>query len=808
MIRLDRIFRDYREAGALNELIALWGFVDDSTFVTKAGDVGLVFAMKGPDATALTHEQRLRLTHQFESAFRLLNERVHVYQYFVKEQAKPFVPASAGRAVAAESFQRRSAFLNERRSQLFTVSQYLVLLLEHDRFSGVHRTFRQLCASPVAAIRERLSVRDTVTLLEAQLERSVRTLDQLASSVAVQLADCSLRKLPKQDAFRFLRRLVNFDAHVVEASQLRYDTHIDYFIADSPVECHRDHLRVGSRAVTALSMKEPPSRTYAHMLADLLRVPCEFVACLEWQRLSNEKIRKDIHARRRHFFNKRVSIVNYAAPETQPDEMLVDDSAGATVSQLGDALIEIETNGHFFGSASLTVLLHGADRESLRNGAAEALKTLAAHDGVFIEESYNLLNAWLAVVPGNHAHNLRRLALLETNLADLSFAFAQDCGDETCPHLGTPALAVFETPEQTPYFFNLHVDDVGHAVVLGSTGSGKSFLLNFLITQLQQYDPRVVVLDLGHSYRKLATLLEGAYVELGVRRQAVTINPFDLDSPSAEQLHFLHSFTRVLLEGEDGYRMSHGEDRELYEAIENLFVLERPQRRLFTLASLVPRALGARLHKWVEGGRYADVFDNAADTLSLDRLQVFDFEAMRSYPAVLEPLLFYVLHRVSTSVQSESETGLKVCVLDEAWRLIQHPAVRGYVQEALKTWRKNNGAMLLASQSLEDFASTDLLRTVIESCPTRLLLANPSMNVEQYRELLQLNDMELSVLANLVPKRQVLMKRPSVSRVLELNVDPKSYWIYTNTPIDNERVASVFRELGFAAGLDRLAAIA
>ena len=357
MIRLDRIFRDYREAGALNELIALWGFVDDSTFVTKAGDVGLVFAMKGPDATALTHEQRLRLTHQFESAFRLMNERVHVYQYFVKEQAKPFVPASAGRAVAAESFQRRSAFLNGRRSQLFTVSQYLVLLLEHDRFSGVHRSFRQLFASPVAAIRERMSVRETVTLLEAQLEVSVRTLDQLASSVAIQLADCSLRKLPKQEAFRFLRRLVNFDPHVVDASRLRYDTHLDYFIADSPVECHRDHLRVGSRAVTALSMKEPPSRTYAHMLADLLRVPCEFVACLEWQRLSNEKIRKDIHARRRHFFNKRVSIVNYAAPETQPDEMLVDDSAGATVNQLGDALIEIETNGHFFGSASLTLLL-------------------------------------------------------------------------------------------------------------------------------------------------------------------------------------------------------------------------------------------------------------------------------------------------------------------------------------------------------------------------------------------------------------------------------------------------------------------
>jgi len=808
VIRVDRIFRDYLESGALNEQIAIWGFVDASTFLTKAGDVGVVFEMKGPDPTALTHEERQRMTHQFESALRLLNERVRVYQYFIKQQLRPFAPAVAPRALAAESFQRRAAYLNERRSRLFTINHYLVLVLEHDRLSGVHRSFRDLFKQPIEVVRERLSLRDTVTLLEAQLDQSIRSLEHLAASICVQLVDCRLRKLPKLEAFKVLRRLVNFEPHVVDGASLRYDTHVDYFLADSPVECYRDHLRVGSRIVTALSMKEPPSRTYAHMLSDLVRIPCEFIACLEWQRFSNDKVRRDIHARRRHFFNKRVSLVNYVSPETQADEMLVDDSAGAMVSQLGDALVEIEANGHFFGSASLTVLLHGNDRDALKGAAADAIKTLAAHDGVFIEESYNLLNAWLAVVPGNKTHNLRRLALLETNAADLSFVFAQDCGEERCPHLGTQALAVFETPEQTPYFFNLHVDDVGHAVVLGSTGSGKSFLLNFLITQLQQHDPRVIVLDLGHSYRKLATLLDGAYVELGVRRQGVTINPFDIDTPTSDQIHFLHSFARVLIEGEDGYRLSNHEDREVYEAVENLFVLERPQRRLFTLASLLPRGLGARLHKWIEGGRYASVFDNQTDTLSLDRLQVFDFEAMRSYPAVLEPLLFYVLHRVSTIVQSPEETGLKVCVLDEAWRLIQHPVIRNYVQEALKTWRKKNGAMLLATQSLDDFASTDLLRTVIESCPTRMLLANPSMNIAQYRDLLQLNEMEVSVLGNLAPKRQVLLKRGILAKVLELNVDPKSYWIYTNTPIDNERVASVFREFGFAAGLDRLAATA
>ena len=407
-------------------------------------------------------------------------------------------------------------------------------------------------------------------------------------------------------------------------------------------------------------------------------------------------------------------------------------------------------NGHFFGQCSLTLVLHGHDVRALQQQAAEARKAFAVHDGVLFDETYNLLNAWLSVIPGNGAHNLRRLALLETNAADLSFVFTLDQGERVSAHLQREALAVFETPHRTPYAFNLHVQDVGHTLVLGATGSGKSFLLNFLVTHAQKYEPLTVILDLGHSYRKLAALLEGRYLELGLRHREVTINPFKLE-PTPEHLHFLHAFVRVLLEGDDGYRLSELEDREVYEAVENLYVLDERQRRLFTVANLLPRALAARLHKWIEGGRYATLFDNLEDTLTVERLQVFDFEAMRAYPALLEPLLFYVLHRVVASVQDPAEAAtLKLCVMDEAWRFIQHPTLRAYVQEGLKTWRKRNAAMILATQTVEDFASADLLRTVVESCPTKLLLANPSLDRQHYADLFQLNEMELDLLTGLV----------------------------------------------------------
>jgi hypothetical protein len=146
------------------------------------------------------------------------------------------------------------------------------------------------------------------------------------------LVDFGVARLARSEAFRFFRQLVNYDEPTLAAVKPGTpEAYLDYFVADSAVECHRDHLMVGSRHVKVLSMKEPPAQTYAHILGDLLAVPGELVACLEWQRVGQERMRREIQSRRRHFFNRRVALINYVSPEAKAEEMLVDESATATV---------------------------------------------------------------------------------------------------------------------------------------------------------------------------------------------------------------------------------------------------------------------------------------------------------------------------------------------------------------------------------------------------------------------------------------------------------------------------------------------
>jgi len=777
MVKIDRILKDYREAGSVNALLALWGFVDEHAFLTKAGALGVIYRLAGADFECLDHAERRDIARRFERSLRHLDESFRVYEYLLKRPAAPIPASRHSNPAVDQAFTVRAAHFASKAETLFEVELYLVILYEGwtYRRSSLGR-LAALATAPRTAARELFSQRAVSALMHDQLTRALSQLYQKTQAFTTQLADVvAPTLLSKAAAFQVLRRLLNYAPHKAASATLKHDTHLDFFVTDSAVDCYRDHLEVDGYSVKVLTMKDPPAKTFAHMLQDLYTVPSTFIACLEWQRRPNAAMRRDLHTRRRHFFNKRVSLINYLSPQTRPEEMLVDDSASATVHELGQGLTDMEVHGHFFGLGSLTVVVYDRDIRRLDRSVADCIKVFAGHDGALYEERYNLLNAWLAIVPGNAAHNLRRVPLLNTNIADMSFLFTLQTGERTSAHLGgRECLATFETDHQTPYFWNLHVGDVGHTLVLGASGSGKSFLLNFLIMHAQKYDPTTVIFDLGGGYEQVTRQLGGSVWRMGLVNRGFTINPFCLE-PTVEHRHFLVSFARVLLQSGGQYRLTMDDDRNLHEAVENIYALDPPQRRLFTLANLLPRMLSQHLQRWVQGGPYEHLFDNVEDTLTFQKTQCFDFDGLEKYPLLLEPLLFYVLHRASASIaEADALSQLKLFVLDEAWRFAQDPTLKAYITEALKTWRKRNAAMILATQSSEDFVATDLLRTVVESCPTKFFLANPGMDLDRARTLFHFDDTEAELIRALVPRRQMLLKRPDVSKVLTLHIDSRS----------------------------------
>jgi hypothetical protein len=101
VVRLARILRDYQDAGSVNSLLAPWGFVDETTFLTKAGHVGVVYRLKGVDYEGLTHAQRRTVAHRVEAALRILDERCRVYQYFIKRTIDPIAATPCAQPLAA-----------------------------------------------------------------------------------------------------------------------------------------------------------------------------------------------------------------------------------------------------------------------------------------------------------------------------------------------------------------------------------------------------------------------------------------------------------------------------------------------------------------------------------------------------------------------------------------------------------------------------------------------------------------------------------------------------------------------------------
>jgi type IV secretion system protein VirB4 len=761
MPRLATAFRrESQTAGAQHELLSPCAFAGNAV-LTKRGDIFQALHLAPMDAECLEPEAVGKVCARFESAFRTLGPDFRVYQYLIKRTARKLELARS-----SDDLQRsRAVWLNARRGELYEIEIYLVIL----RHRPLSETPQQLLA--------RWSMRKWLEVSRESLDRDVEILGAAVHSVTGQLHEL-LRpeSCDRKQTLHFLRSLVNTSGILTDVSFEPLDFHVDQQMTMSRLQCWPRYLKQDDDYIRLLSLVEPPAQTFPHLLRSLLAVPCNMIMCAEWKRETNETARKHINKYRRHYHLAKSSMLSYAGNSSpRPDEVLLDDSKTAVVDELNAALKEIELNENFFGHFALTIALWHRDNDMVSQCVPKVFEAFAAHDAKLVEETYNMVNAWAAMVPGNYEYSLRQMWLLNVTWSHLSFLFAPASGSSWNEHLRSPCLAAVETREGTLYYMNLHVQDVAHTVLLGSTGSGKTFLLNFLISAYQQYSPYTVIFDLMGNYRRLTAQYNGGYL-YAARPDRFIINPFCLP-PTTENLEFLFCFVRVLLE-HGNPPLNPGERKDLYSAITDVYALEPPVRRLSSL--MVKRTCARRLDEWAGSGRLAGYFDNVEDTLTLRRFQTFDFQGMDK-PEVLEPLLFYILHRVSATITAAGQKHIpKLVVCDEAWKFFKNPVTRDYIHQALKTWRNLNAAVVLATQSGDDLLRSELLPTVAESCMSRIFLANPGMDSAVYRDAFNLNAAETEHIAHLIPKRQFLLKRPDSAKVLNLFVDPESYRVFSN----------------------------
>jgi type IV secretion/conjugal transfer VirB4 family ATPase len=812
MLKLQRIFKNYQETGALSEQVNLYGFIAPEVFLTKSGETGVILEVRGVDYECLDQAAIDGFTKRLESALKLFDENCRLYQYLFKRNNQTIPYLLYGNPVVDAAIENRIAYLRAMAGTLFALSVYYVVLYRRSEtserlqaalsrfFEHPSQSFFELCAKS-------FSTKKTVLWLGKDLDQAQVAVLQKARNFILQVSDfLPARILGKQEAFAVLKRTLNFDPEKLGAARLKHDTFLDYYLPESHVECHRRHLRVDDDYVKVLTLKEPSAQSFPLIFRRLLEVEANYHIVTEWKKEDSGKTRRTIQAKRRHFHNTKRSFVSQVSLGDAPaQDSLLDDSKEAQVRELGEGLQEIEIAGNYFGLFALTVVIYDRDLAKVERACAEFYKVFSVHDAQLYEEKYNLLNAFLAAVPGNHAFNLRYLYLANTNYADFSFLFTLDSGEVRNRHLRAEYLAVLETNHHTPYFLNLHYRDVAHTMILGRTGAGKSFLLNFLITHVQKYAPHTFIFDLGGSFESLTQLFGGSYVRLGLESQDFKINPFSLP-PTKENLDFLALFLKVLMQSQRAGELDPATERDLYHQIENLYSVEPSLRTLGVLANTLGHDLSGRLAKWTRGGQFGFLFDNAEDTISFSRFQSFDFQRMSGYPELLEPLLFYILHRAN-AVISDREIGsiFKAFFIDEAWVFLKNSSIQRYVVEALKTWRKHNAAMVLSTQSLDELKRSDILDVIIESCATKIFLANPDMDRDLYRRQFHLNETEVELIANLIPKQQFLIKTPELGKVANLNVDRKSYWLYTNDPYDNKRRKEALHTHGLERGLEVLA---
>ena len=725
-MNVNQEMRDYDEAGALADELPYWGWLEDNrTCLTRAGELVSMAELSPSVLDGQTPKQLDRVVDRWQRMLSSADARTRLYFYLFRRASRFTDDEPDATGVAAVGRRKRRAFLAERVQE---INCYLAWC--HD--PGLATVAGERTGGPwwIAYARnwmERQRNKNESVYLYSNIQEAAASFRQLVEASRAMVHDLTpLRLLQAPEASRVLNELINRPGIGWDGAT---GSGMNWRLAVSELEAERQHLRLDGEPVILYSLLSPPGTAQANLLQDLYRLDATLTVSLEWRPQRLESARRKIRGAQRHYFSKRYSMAAHVQETEGTSAAMVDSAAAAESDRLGDALVELETDGIAYGDLSLTVALHGPLEQSERLDG-DIRRIFATHDAKVIREGYGQLPAFFSRMPGQpRKRQVRSVFLSAGAVACMAPVFGPPCGTPISDHLDKPALAVLETQWRTPYHYDLFQGDVGHTLVLGATGAGKSFSLNFLLVQALQYDPRVLILDLGGSYRWLTKFLGGGYMELSPESNAgkgFRLRPFALP-PGERTFQFLTGWiTRLLRIG--GWELSGEDPSEIRARVEDLYAFPPEQRTLGVLVHSLPAKMWPAMGRWHGHGAWGRYFDNAADGDDLDfqDWQVIDLAGAAEHEDLCEAALFYLLERLRLALENPAETSrVKLMVVDEAWRYLQDPAVLAYLAEAAKTWRKKNAALIIATQSAVDVTGTAGPMRCWNPCPPNCFSPTP-----------------------------------------------------------------------------------
>jgi len=390
---------------------------------------------------------------------------------------------------------------------------------------------------------------------------------------------------------------------------------------------------------------------------------------------------------------------------------------------------------------------------------------------VTIHEKVNAVDAWLGTHPGNAYANVRVPLVSTLNLAHMMPLSAVWAGPENNAHLDDGPLLYATTEGHTPFRLVTHQGDVGHTLIVGPTGAGKSVLLNLLTMQFKRYpNAQVFTFDKGASSRATIDALGGDFYALGETHSGLVFQPLrEIDDEG--EIAWALEWVIGLFESK-GVDVTPDVENTVWSALQSLGSAPKDQRTLTGLSALIQDGdLRLALKPFTLEGAFGHILDGNEDKLRHNATQAFEMEELMHSKALVAPVLTYLFHKLEARFDGKPT----FLILDEAWVFLDDPMFADRIREWLKVLRKKNVSVIFSTQSLADIANSPIAPAIIESCLSRIFLPNNRAMEPQQREAYDsfgLNKRQIQIIASATPKRDYYFQSHGGNRVFDLQLGP------------------------------------